>query len=179
MGIEEKDIDEEMIKDNTIFMSGEFNEKNTDLLVKKLLYLNSKDCKKEIILYVDSYGGGVYEFFKVYNIINSLKMDVSTIALGKAMSAGADLLLCGTKGKRYAYEYTQILIHELSYGLGYSKLNQHENELKHSIRLEKILDEIMIKNTKLKKEDLRKMRKDDNYLSAEQALKFGIIDKIL
>jgi ATP-dependent Clp protease protease subunit len=167
----------EFAKDRTVFMEGSFEEETCQLLTKQLLYLYSQNQKKDIIIYIDSYGGDACSFLQIYNLLDSFKCKVKTIVSGKAMSAGAYLLLSGTKGERFAYKNSQIMLHELAYSMRYSKLHDQAKEYEYSVKLMKILYNITKKNTKIK--NVENYLKEDQFISTEEALKLGIIDKII
>lgn len=169
-------IEKDMFEKRIVFMEGDFDEKECTNLCKKLLYLINKDNKSDITIYIDSYGGSVLSFLQIYNIVDNFKGKINTIVMGKAMSAGAMLLMCGT-GTRSAFKYSQIMVHELAYETGYKKLHDHEVSIQQSIKLQKILNNIICKHTKIKSKDLHKY-KEDIYYSADEAKQLGIIDKI-
>jgi len=175
--LKEEDLIKEFMIDRVVFMDGEFNETKCQLLTKQLLHLNKKDQEKDIIIYIDSYGGEVYSLLQIYNLIKSFKCKVHTIATGKAMSAGSSLLMVGTKGKRFAYEHTRIMLHELSLGIGYDMLHDVNARVKNSNELMKILCNITKKHTKIK--NVETFLKENKYISSKEALKLGIIDKII
>lgn len=172
-------LDSEFMKDRVLFMHGDFNEENCSKFIKEFLSLMRKDKKKDIITYIDSYGGEIHSFIQIYNVISSFKGNVHSIVTGKTMSAGAYLLLSGTKGFRFAYKYSTIMLHEISSYSGYDKLHNHEEDLKESKRLQEILYEIVLKHTKIKKRDIEQLLQKDSYFTAKQALKLGIIDRII
>jgi ATP-dependent Clp protease protease subunit len=170
------EIEKQILEDRVIFFTGDFDEENCDILIKKLLYLQNKDIKT-ITIYLDSYGGYVTDFFKVYDILNTIKCNVNIIATGKASSAGGLLLLSGTK--RYAHKHTAIMLHELSGSSGYSKLSEQKLSIEHNIKLQQQMNEIILNKTKLTKKDLIDYKFKDIYFTAEEALKVGIIDEII
>ena len=111
--------------------------------------------------------------------MQSFKGQIHTIVTGKAMSAGALLLLSGTNGRRFAYKYSRIMLHELSTNLHYDKLHQLETQLQDGQDLQNILNDIIVKHTKISKKKIKEMLKVDTYLSPKQALSLGIIDKVI
>jgi ATP-dependent Clp protease protease subunit len=167
----------EFAKDRTIFMEGSFDEEKCQLLTKQLLYLYGQDKKSDIVLYIDSYGGDVCSFLQIYNLIESFKCNVHTIASGKAMSAGAYLLLSGTKGKRFAYKHSQIMLHELAYSERYNKLHEQKSRFEYAAKLMEVLYKITKSRTKIK--NVEEYLKDDRFISSEEALSLGIIDEII
>lgn len=170
-----KAIEKEILEDRVIFLTGEFDEENCDSVMKQLLYLESKG-KKDITLYIDSYGGYVTDFFKVHDIIKSLRSKVHTVVTGKAMSAGSYLLVSGNK--RFAYKHSSIMIHELSSNPGYSKVSAQTMSVDYNKKVQAQLDAIIIDNTKITSKDLETWNFKDVYLTADEALKLGVIDGI-
>jgi len=162
-------LNEKLLNQRKVFISGDFTEKSIENVIKQLIYLDS--CES-ITLYVDSYGGSTYAFLKIYNVIKGLKSKVNIIATGKVMSAGALLLMIGNH--RSAYKYTQIMIHEISYSLAYDKMHVNDIDIKHNKYIQKILDKIITEHTKLKGDF-----KEDTYFTAQEALQYGIIDEII
>jgi len=167
--------DGEFLKDRVIFVEKEFNETTCNVTKRQLLYLLTKDAKAPITIYISSYGGGVNEFLMLYGIIQKASCKITTVALGKCMSAGAYLLLCGHE--RYAYPDTRIMLHELAYTGTYAKLHDKENAHKECITLQKILTDLVSNNTKIKKAD--EFLKEDKYLSVEDAFKLGVLTKMM
>ena len=167
----------EFAKERVLFMEGSFDEERCQLLSKQLLYLYSLDNKSDIVIYIDSFGGEVCSFLQIYNIIDSFKCNIHTIVTGKAMSAGAYLLLSGTKGKRFAYEHSQIMLHELAYSERYNKLHEQKIRFDYADKLMKVLYAITKKHTNIK--NVEKYLKDDQFISSKEALELGIIDKII
>ena len=174
--IDLKNIEEQILNDRVIFFTGEFNEENCDSVLKQLFFLDKKS-KEDITIYLDSYGGYVTDFFKLYDVMNTLRSKINIIATGKAMSAGSMLLITGFK--RYAYEHTEIMIHELSSSISYSKISSQQLIIKQNKRVQEQLDNVIIRNTKITKKDLDKFKFKDIYLTSQQALTLGIIDEIL
>jgi len=172
-------LDNDFFKDRVLFMHGVFDEVPCQKLMKEFLKLIHEDSKKDIILYIDSYGGSVHSFLQLYNIIKSFKGKVHMIVTGKAMSAGSYLLMSGTKGYRFAFPHSSIMLHELAYGVCYRKLHDQKNNYIECQRLQKLLDGIVVKHTKIKAKDVRDILKEDTYLTPEEALKLGVIDKII
>lgn len=175
--MKDEKIIEEFMKDRVLFMEGKFEEKSCQTLKKKLLQVYKQDQKTDIIIYIDSYGGDVCSYLEIYSIIESFKCNIHTIVTGKAMSAGAYLLLAGTKGYRYAYKYSQIMLHELAYESSYKKLHDQKIELDYSKKIQNILNSITKKSTKIK--NVSKFLEHDKFLSVKEAKKLGIIDHII
>ncbi len=171
------DLYSRLLNDRIIFISGEINDDLANIVISELLYLDSLN-HKDISLYINSPGGSVTSGLAIYDTMNFLTSDVSTIGLGTCASMGAFLLSSGTKGKRFALENTEVMIHEV---LGGSKGQATEIKIQadHILYLREKLNRILAKNTN---KTLRKINNDtarDHYMSADEALHYGIIDKII
>jgi len=171
------DIYSRLLEDRIIFISGEITDDTANLAIAQLIYLEGKDSDKDIMMYINSVGGSVTAGMAIYDTMNYIKCDVSTICVGLAASMGAVLLSAGAKGKRYALPNSEIMIHQPLGGFQgqASDIKIHaENILKTKKRLNKILAE----NTG---NDLERIEKDtdrDNFMTAKEALEYGLIDKI-
>lgn len=171
------DIYSRLLEDRIIFISGEINDDTANLAIAQLIYLEGKDSEKDIMMYINSVGGSVTAGMAILDTMNYIKCDVSTICVGLAASMGAVLLSAGAKGKRYALPNSEIMIHQPLGGFQgqASDIKIHaENILKTKKRLNKILAD----NTG---KDLSVIEKDtdrDNFMSAKEALEYGLIDKI-
>lgn len=162
-----------------IFMNGFFDEDKAKTIMERLLTLEAQDPRKDIIMYIDSYGGHVHSLLAIHDVIKNLcRCDVATVCTGKAMSCGQILLMSGTKGKRFATPNARILVHEVGGGT-FGKLSEMEIDINENKELQKILEGLFIKYSKLKKEDLNKLMQRDSYLSAKEAIKYGIIDSVV
>ena len=166
--------DEKFLENRIIFMQGDFDEKSCNKLARELLYLSVKDEKKDVTIYIDSFGGAAYGLLNILNIIDAAPYKVTTIAMGKAMSAGAYLLLYGDT--RLAYRNTRIMLHELMYRTGFAKLHDQTADYKESNELQKIMSKIVAKRTKIKNVD--EFLKVDQFMDAATAKKLGVIDSI-
>jgi len=166
--------DEKFLENRIVFMQGDFDEKSCNKLARELLYLSVKDEQKGVTIYIDSYGGDAYGLLNILNIIDAVPYKVATVAMGKAMSAGAFLLLYGNT--RVAYRNTRIMLHELAYRTGYAKLHDQDVEHKESSELQRIISEIVAKRTKIK--DVGEFLKVDQFMDAATAKKLGVIDSI-
>lgn len=171
------DLYSRLLNDRIIFINGEINDDLANIVVSELLYLDSLN-NSDISLYINSPGGSVSSGLAIYDTMNFIKSDVSTIGLGSCASMGAFLLSSGTKGKRFALENTEIMIHEV---LGGSKGQATEIKIQadHILYLREKLNRILAKNTG---KSIKKINNDtarDHYLSAEAAVKYGLIDKII
>lgn len=172
------DIYSRLLKERIIFLSDEVNDTTASLVIAQLLFLESEDPSKDISLYINSPGGSVTAGFGIYDTMNYIKCDVSTICVGMAASMGAFLLAGGTKGKRYALPNSEIMIHQPLGGIQgqASDIKIHaENIIKTRQRINSILSEATGKPLEVIEQDTDR----DNFLSAEEALAYGIIDKIV
>ena len=158
-----------------------FNDINDDLacsVIAQLLYLESIDPEKDICIYVNSYGGSVSAGLGIYDTIRKLKCDVSTVCVGMAASMGAFLLAAGTKGKRYALENSQIMMHQILGG-AQGQASDILIESKHMLRLKRRMNEILAKNTGHTPEEIEQDTDRNNWMFPEDALEYGVIDKII
>ena len=172
------DIYSRLLKDRIIFLGEDVNPHTANLVVAQLLYLAHEDPKKPIKLYINSPGGSVYDGLAIIDTMNFVEPDVETIGIGLQASMGAMLLSCGAKGKRYILPNARVMIHQPSSGTE-GKITDQEIALKEGIFLKKRLAEIFAKNTGKKLEQVEKDMDRDNWMSAEDALKYGIVDKII
>ncbi len=172
------DIYSRLLKDRIIFLGEPIDEHSANLIVAQLLFLDSQDTKKDISIYINSPGGSVYDAFAIYDTINYIKSDVSTIAVGMAASAAAFLLSSGTKGKRFALPHSKIMIHQPSSGTR-GKVTDMEIDLEESIKLKKQLEEILAKNSGQKQSKIHVDMERDYYMSADEANKYGLVDKVI
>lgn len=172
------DIYSRLLKERIIFLSDEVNDATASLVIAQLLFLESEDPSKDISLYINSPGGSVSAGFGIYDTMNYIKCDVSTICVGMAASMGAFLLAGGAKGKRYALPNSEIMIHQPLGGIKgqASDIKIHaDNIIKTRAKLNKILSEATGKPLDVIERDTDR----DNFLSAEEALSYGLIDKIV
>lgn len=174
------DIFSRLLNDRIIMLTGQIDDSVASVVISELLYLESQDQDKDIDIYINSPGGSVTAGLAIYDTIKYIKCDVSTICVGLAASMGSFLLSSGTKGKRLALPNSEILIHQplISGGLGGQQTDiqiHAENLMKTRERLEKILAENCGKDY----ETLHKDCERDNYMTAEQALEYGLVDKVI
>ena len=172
------DIFSRLLKERIIFVSGEVNDTMADLVVAQLLFLEAEDPEKDIQMYINSPGGNVTSGFAIFDTMNHIKPDVSTICVGLAASMGAILLTAGTKGKRLALPNADIMIHQPlggSQGQAEDIRIQAEKILETRERLNKIL----VERTGQPLEKIEKDTDRDFFMSAERAVEYGIIDKVL
>lgn len=172
------DIFSRLLKERIIFLADQVNEHSASLIIAQLLFLEAEDPKKDIMLYINSPGGSVYDGLGIYDTMQHLKCDVATIGVGMQASMGAFLLSSGTKGKRSLLPSSTVMIHQPSAGTR-GKVSDMEIDLKEGLRLKKMLNEIMAKNTGQKVSDIEKDSDRDNWMTAEEAKKYGIVDNIL
>jgi len=167
------------LEDNRIiYMSGDFNEEKAKDIITKLFTLEAKDPSKDILMYIDSYGGYVHSFLAMHDVIKMLRCDVATVALGKSMSCGQMLLVSGTKGKRFMTPNARVLMHEIA-SWTFGKVTDMEVDLNETKALKKLCEDLIMKYTKIKKTELKEMMSIDSYFNAQEALKYGMIDYII
>ena len=172
------DIYSRLLKDRIIFLGEEVNETTASLVVAQLLFLESEDPGKDIQLYINSPGGSVTAGMAIYDTMQYIKCDVSTICIGMAASMGAFLLAGGTKGKRYALPNAEIMIHQ---PLGGAKGQATEIQIaaEHILKTRKKLNDILAANTGKEYEQIAADTERDNYMSADEALAYGLIDGVI
>ena len=175
------DIFSRLLKDRIIFLAEDVNPVTASLVVAQLLFLESEDPDKEISLYINSPGGSITDGMAIVDTINYIKCPVSTICVGMAASMGAVLLACGEKGKRYATPNAEILIHQPLIGGG--GLSGQTTEIKihadHMVRTREKLTKLLSEKTGQSIETIERDTERDNYMTAQQALEYGLIDGIL
>ena len=172
------DIYSRLLKDRIIFLSGEIDDYTANLVVAQMLFLEMEDPDKEINLYINSPGGSVTAGMAIYDTMQYIKCDVSTICVGMAASMGAFLLSCGAKGKRIALPNAEIMIHQPSAGTQ----GQVTDMAIHMKRLETIkrrLNKILADNTGKPLEVITADTERDNFMSAQEAVEYGLIDKVM
>ena len=174
------DIFSRLLKDRIIFLGEEVNQTTASLVVAQLLFLESEDPDKDIYLYINSPGGSITAGMAIYDTINYIKCPVSTICIGMAASMGAVLLTSGTKGKRFATPNAEIMIHQPLIGGG--GLSGQTTEIKihadHMVKTREKLNKILSEKTGQPLEVINRDTERDNYMTAEEALKYGLIDGI-
>ena len=172
------DIYSRLLKDRIVMRSGEIDDAVASSIVAQLLFLEAEDPDKDIYLYINSPGGVVTSGFSIYDTMNYIKPDVSTICIGQAASMGAFLLSCGAKGKRYALPNSRIMIHQ-PLGGAQGQATDIEIQAKEILRMKEILNNILSQNSG---KDLAQVEKDtdrDFFMSAEDAVQYGLIDQVL
>ena len=172
------DIYSRLLKDRIIFLGEEVNDVSASLVVAELLFLEAEDPGKDIQLYINSPGGSVTAGMAIYDTMQYIKCDVSTICLGMAASMGAFLLAGGTKGKRFALPNSTIMIHQPSGG-AQGQATEIQIVADHIAKTKRTLNEILAANTGQPLEVVEKDTDRDNYMSAEDALAYGLIDGVV
>lgn len=172
------DIYSRLLKDRIIFLGNEVNEHTANLVVAQLLFLQAEDAKKDIYLYINSPGGSVYDALAMYDTMQYISNDIQTVGIGVQASAAAFLLSCGTKGKRIILPHSTVMIHQPSSGTR-GKVTDQEIDLRESLRVKKLLEEIMAKNTGQKLATIHEDMERDKWMTAEEALAYGLVDKVI
>ena len=172
------DIYSRLLKDRIIFLGEEVNDVTASLVVAQLLFLEAEDPNKDISLYINSPGGSVTAGMAIYDTMNYIKCDVSTICLGMAASMGAFLLSGGKKGKRFALPNAEIMIHQPSGG-AQGQATEIQIAAEHILRTKKKLNEILAANTGKPLEVIQQDTERDNFMSADEAKEYGLIDEVI
>ena len=171
------DIYSRLLEDRIIFLTGEITDATANVVIAQLIYLEGKNPDKDIFLYINSPGGSVSAGIAIYDTMNYIKCDVSTICVGIAASMGAFLLSSGAKGKRFALPNSEIMIHQ-PLGGTQGQASDIEIQAKHMKKTKNMLNRILSENTGKSLEEIEKDTDRDNYMSAEEAKKYGLIDNI-
>lgn len=171
------DIYSRLLEDRIIFLTGEITDAVADSVVAQLIYLEGKDPDKNICIYINSPGGSVTAGMAIYDTMNYIKCDVTTICIGMAASMAAFLLSSGTKGKRYALKNSEIMIHQ-PLGGAQGQASDIKIQAEHILKIKKRLNSILAENCGRSYEELEVATDRDNYLSAEEAKNYGLIDEI-
>ncbi len=172
------DIYSRLLNDRIIFLADEVNDVTASLVVAQLLYLEVEDPDKDIALYINSPGGSVTAGMAIYDTMNYIKCDVSTICIGMAASMGAFLLSSGAKGKRFALPNSEIMIHQPLGGMQ-GQATDIKIHADHILRTRDTLNSILAKNTGKPIDVIAKDTDRDNFMSAEEAMNYGLIDKVI
>lgn len=172
------DIYSRLLRERIIFLGTSIDEHVANLVVAQLLYLEAEDPDKDIMLYINSPGGLVTAGLAIYDTMQYIKPDVCTICVGQAASMAAVLLAAGAKGKRYALKHSRIMLHQ-PIGAFQGQATDVEIQAKEILRLREILNSILAHHTGQDKEKIKQDTERDFYMSAEDALEYGLIDKIL
>lgn len=171
------DIYSRLLEDRIIFLSDEINDQTANLIIAQLIYLEGKDPDKDIMMYINSPGGSVVSGMAIYDTMNYIKCDVSTICVGMAASMAAVLLASGTKGKRFALPNSEIMIHQ-PLGGAQGQASDVAIHAEHILKTKKKLTKILSDKSGQPIEVIEKDTDRDNFMSANEALKYGLIDKI-
>ncbi len=177
-GEREFDIYSRLLNERIIFLGTPIDDQIANLVVAQLLHLESEDPEKDISLYINTPGGSIYSGLAIYDTMNFIKPDVSTMCVGVAMSMGSLLLAGGAKGKRATLPNSRILIHQPSAGFeGQSTdIEIHAREI---LKVRERIDEIYAEHTGRPKEEVRQDMERDRFFTAEQALEYGLVDRVL
>jgi len=172
------DIYSRLLKDRIVFLGGPIDDHVANLVIAQLLFLESEDPDKDIHLYINSPGGEVYSGLAIYDTIQHIKPDVSTICVGLAASMAAVLLAAGAKGKRFALPYSRVMIHQPLGGVR-GQATEIEIEAREILRIKHALNDILAKHTGQPLERIERDTDRNFYMSADEALQYGIIDGVL
>lgn len=172
------DIYSRLLKDRIVFLGSAVNEHTANLIAAQILFLENEDSDKDIKLYINSPGGSVYDAFAIYDTMQYVKCDIQTVGIGVQASAAAFLLSSGAKGKRFLLPHATVMIHQPS-SAARGRVSDMEIDLKEGLRLKKLLNQILAKNTG---QSLKKIEVDverDFWMSSEEAKNYGIVDKVI
>ena len=172
------DIFSRLLKDRIIMLSGEVNDVSANLIVAQLLFLESEDPDKDIYLYINSPGGSVTAGMAIYDTMQYIKCDVSTICLGLAASMGAFLLSSGAKGKRFSLPNSEIMIHQPLGGFQ-GQVTDIDIHAKRMLKTKDTLNRILSENTNQPLEKIKQDVERDFFMDAEEALEYGLVDKVI
>lgn len=172
------DIYSRLLNERIIFLGEEVNEHTANIVVAQLLHLAHVDSKADISLYINSPGGSVYDGLAIYDTMNFIKPDVATYGIGLQASMGAFLLSSGAQGKRFCLPHAKVMIHQPSSGTR-GKVTDMEIDLKETIELKEMLAKIMAKNTGQKLAKIKSDMERDYWMSPDEAVKYGLIDKVI
>lgn len=171
------DIYSRLLEDRIVFLTGEVNDISADIVIAQLIYLEGKDPEKDISLYINSPGGTITAGMGIYDTMNYIRCDVSTICVGMAASMGAFLLSSGAKGKRYALPNSEIMIHQ-PLGGAQGQATDIKIQAEHILRIKDRMNRILSSNTSQPLEKIERDVERDYYMTAEEALEYGIVDRI-
>jgi len=178
LGERSYDIYSRLLNDRIVFLADEVNDVTASLVVAQLLYLEAQDPDKDISLYINSPGGSITAGMAIYDTMNFIKCDVSTICIGMAASMGAFLLSAGAKGKRYALPNSEIMIHQ-PLGGAQGQASDIKIQAEHILKIRKKLNQILSEKTGKSIEEIERDTDRDNWLDAEAAREYGLIDKVI
>lgn len=172
------DIYSRLLKDRIIFLTGEINDEVANIIIAQLLFLTAQNSSEDITLYINSPGGSVSSALAMYDTIQHIKPDVSTVCVGMAASAGAFLLTSGTAGKRKILPHAEVMIHQ-PLGGTQGQASDIDIHAKHILKTRDLLNKLLAKHTGKKISQIEKDTDRDNYLDAKEAVKYGLVDKII
>lgn len=172
------DIFSRLLNDRIIILSEEVNDANASIIVAQLLYLEAQDPDKDIQLYINSPGGSVTAGMAIYDTMQYIKADVSTICIGMAASMGAFLLAAGAKGKRMALPNAEVMIHQPAAGTQ-GKVTDMEIDVEHFLRIKKRMNQILAENTGKPVEEVQRDTERDHWLTADEAKEYGLVDQVI
>ena len=171
------DIYSRLLEDRVVFLNGEVNSQSANLVIAQLIFLEAKDPGKDISLYINSPGGSVSDGFAIFDTMNYIKCDVSTICVGTAASMGAFLLAAGAKGKRFALPNSEIMIHQ-PLGGARGQATDIAIQAEHILKLKKRLTKILAENSGQNVDKVANDCERDYFMTAKEAQEYGIIDKV-
>ncbi|MBR3894479.1 MAG: ATP-dependent Clp endopeptidase proteolytic subunit ClpP [Clostridia bacterium] len=172
------DIFSRLLNDRIIFLSDEVNDVTASLVVAQMLFLEAQDPDKDISFYINSPGGSVTAGMAIYDTMQFIKCDVSTICIGMAASMGAFLLSSGTKGKRFALPHSEVMIHQ-PLGGARGQASDIQIQAEQILKTKAMLNRILAENTGKPLKTIEKDTDRDNYMTAQEALEYGLVDKVL
>ncbi len=172
------DIYSRLLKDRIVFLGTPVEQVTANLIVAQLLFLQAQDSKKDIFFYINSPGGSVYDALAIYDTMQYITNDVQTVGIGIQASAAAFLLSSGAKGKRYVLPNATVMIHQPSSGTR-GKVTDQEIDLRETLRIKRLLEEVMASNTGQKVERIHEDMERDKWLTAAEAKEYGIVDDII
>jgi len=172
------DIYSRLLKDRIIFLGSDVNEATANTIVAQLLFLQSQDAKKDIFFYINSPGGSVYDALAIYDTMQYVTNDVQTVGIGVQASAAAILMSSGAKGKRFMLPNATAMIHQPSSGTR-GKVTDQEIDLRESLRVKKLIEDIMAKNTGKTAKQIHEDMERDFWMTASEAKKYGLVDDVI
>ena len=172
------DIYSRLLKDRIIFVGGEIEDNMANSIIAQLLFLDAQDKEKDIVMYINSPGGVITSGLAIYDTMRHIKADVSTVCIGQAASMGAVLLAAGTKGKRYSLPNSRIMIHQ-PLGGARGQATDIQIQAKEIERIKELMNIILSEATGKTVEEIYKDTERDNFMSPEEAISYGLIDKII
>lgn len=178
LGERSYDIYSRLLNDRIVFLSDEVNDVTASLVVAQLLYLEAQDPEKDISLYINSPGGSITAGMAIYDTMNFIKCDVSTICIGMAASMGAFLLAAGAKGKRFALPNSEVMIHQ-PLGGAQGQASDIKIQAEHILKIRKKLNAILAEKTGKSIKEIERDTDRDNWLDADAAMEYGLIDKVI